>query len=263
MNFINLLLLFFILSLTSQLFANDRKFTYLYQSTVMGKGEKEIEIWTTTRIGKNTGYFARIDNRVEFELGVTKKLQTAFYINFSNTTTDNSSGTNKTEFKFRGISSEWKYQFTSPVSDALGFALYTELGLNTDEVELESKLILDKKINKTTLALNITFEPEWKLSSGKTETETKLEGSFGLSYPLAQNIHAGFELRQHNVFTSAGLEHSAFFGGPVISYSGDEWWATLTLMPQIAGFKGKSTGSKLNLNEYEKFQARFMFAFNL
>lgn len=258
-----LLCLLLIFTATQILRSDDRKFTHVYQSSVMGKGSKDLEIWTTARIGKNTGYFARIDNRVEFEVGLSKKLTTAFYLNFSNTTTDNGTGVNKTEFEFKGISSEWKFQFSSPIKDAVGFALYTELRLNTNEVELESKLIFDKKINRTTLALNFTYEPEWKLSPGKSETEHKVEGAFGLSYSLCQNFYAGFELVQRNVFTDAGLKHSAFFGGPVVFYTSGEWFATLTVLPQLAGFKGKSSGSNLNLSEYEKLQARLIFAFHL
>src|SRR5260221_6806169 len=163
MNFKSLLLvLFIILFIGSEFsFANERKFTYVYQSSVMGKGFKEIEISTTTRLGKNDGYYAAIDNRLEFEVGVGGKLQTAFYINFSNVTASNEAGVNQTSFVFKGISSEWKYQVSDPSKNAVGFALYNELGLNTDEAELETKLIFDKKINKTTLALNLTYEPEW------------------------------------------------------------------------------------------------------
>jgi len=229
----------------------------------MGIGQKEIEIWTTATVGKNTGYYSRMDNRLEFEVGLSKKLQTAFYINFSNTTTDNGTGVNTNQFEFQGVSSEWKYQLASPIKDAVGFALYSELGLNTNEVDLETKIILDKKINKTTFAFNFTFEPEWKLSRAESEMESKFEGSFGLSYAFSSSLHAGFELRQNNVFTESGLEHSAFLGGPVISYTQTEWWATLTVMPQIAGFKGKTEGSSLNLTEYEKFQARLIFSFHL
>jgi hypothetical protein len=245
------------------LHADERRFTYIYQSTIVAKGEKEIEIWTTPSLGKNTAYYARLDNRLEFEIGLSKKLQTAFYINFSNTTTDNGTGVNTTQFEFGGISSEWKYNFTSLLTDAAGFALYSEIGLNTNEVDLETKLILEKRFNKTILAFNFTFEPEWQLTPSEAETETKIETSFGLSHSFSSSLHAGFELRQHNVFNEGGLEHSAFFGGPVISFTQPEWWATLTIMPQIVGFKGKSEGSSLNLSEYEKLQARLVFSFHL
>jgi hypothetical protein len=244
--------------------ANERKFTYVYQSSVLEKDSKELEIWTTPRLGKSTGYYAGLDNRVEFEVGLAKHLQSAFYINFSNVTSDNGTGENSTKFNFKGISTEFKYQFSNPYTNTLGFALYGELGLNTDKVELETKLIFDKKIKQTTLALNLTAEPEWELTPGKSENEWKFGASFGLSYDIGSSFSAGFELRNENVLEEGGgLEHSALFGGPVVSYSASNWWMAFTVMPQIVGFKGKSAGSELNLTEFEKFESRLIFSFEI
>ena len=61
-------------------------FTYTYQSNVLNKGQREIEVWNTVRAGK-TDYFMRLDNRTEYEIGLGKNLQTAFYLNLSNQTT--------------------------------------------------------------------------------------------------------------------------------------------------------------------------------
>ena len=245
-------------------FSNERKFTYIYQSDVLGKGFKELEITTTPMIGKNYGYYAELDNRMEFEVGVSKRLQTAFYINFSNITTDNGTGVNETHFNFNGISSEWKYQFFNPYIDAIGFAGYTEMGLNTDEVELETKLIFDKRIKNTILALNITYEPEWYLTPGQSETEHNFEGTFGVSYAFSPSLSAGIELRNHNIYTKEnGWESSAFFAGPNISYSQPKWWVTLTVLPQIAAFKGKSPGSNLSLHDYTQFETRVIFSFHI
>lgn len=252
------------LFLSNTVLANERKFTYVYQSSVLEMDSKELEIWSTPRLGKVKGYFAALDNRVEFEVGLSRHLQSAFYLNFSNVTSDNGTGVNTTEFNFKGISTEFKYQVFNPYIDALGFALYAELGLNTDAVEFETKLIFDKKIKKTTLALNLTAEPEWELTPGKSENEWKLGASFGLSYDISSSFSAGIELRNENVFKDeGGLEHSALFGGPVVSYSASSWWTAITIMPQIIGFKGKSPGSELNLSEFEKFQSRLIFSFEI
>ncbi len=64
-----------------RVFAQDRVFTYTYQSPVLNKGQKEIEVWTTLRGGRND-YFRGIDHRLEFEIGLGKRLQTAFYLNY-------------------------------------------------------------------------------------------------------------------------------------------------------------------------------------
>lgn len=259
-----ILILFLLIIICKETLPNERKFSYVYQSDVLGKGSREIEITSTTRLGKDFGYYGEFDNRIEFEVGLSKKLQSAFYINFSQITTDNGTGTNQTNFHFDGISSEWKLQITNPYKDALGFALYTELGLNTDEAELETKLIFDKKIKKTSLALNLTYEPEWYLSPGKAEVENNIVGSFGLSYAFTPNISAGFEIVNHNIFTKdKGWENSALFAGPNISFSQPNWWVTFTVLPQLLALKGKTPGRNLNYNDYTAFESRLIFSFHI
>lgn len=242
--------------------ANERKFGYTYQSGVLGKGNKELEIWTTARIGKDIPYYARTEHRMEFEWGISERLQTAFYINFRNTSMDNGSGMT-TIFEFKGISSEWKYQFSSPKKNAIGFALYGEAGLNTDEAELEAKLIFDKRVKKNTFALNLIFENEWELAAHKPETEMVLEGDFGWCYDITNSFSAGIEVRNHNELVEGEWEHSALFAGPVISVSQPSWWLTLTVLPQITSFKEKTGKGNLDLIEYEKLETRLLFSFRL
>ena len=91
-----------LLIIYSSAYANDRHFTFLYESEILGKGFKEIELSTTSRLGR-IGYFAGIDQRMEFEVGVTNRLQTAFYLNFNGTTQDYGTGVNQSSFQFEGI----------------------------------------------------------------------------------------------------------------------------------------------------------------
>ncbi|HZK68134.1 MAG TPA: hypothetical protein VFC36_00905, partial [Paludibacter sp.] len=75
--------LFILLILTSSvaLQAQDRLFTYTYQSNVLNKGQKEIEVWTTMH-NEREKYYRALDHSLEFELGLGSKLQTSFYLNY-------------------------------------------------------------------------------------------------------------------------------------------------------------------------------------
>ena len=256
------LLLLCILFVSNYSKADERKFGYTYQSTIMNKGEKEIEISTTARVGKSENYYAALDHRMEIEVGLSKKLQTAFYLNFSNTTTTNVLGLRETNFDFHGFSTEWKYQVSNPYTNSLGFALYSELGLNSDDVELETKLIFDKKFGKTIIALNLTAEPEWELQNGPADKKLKLESSFGLSHAFTNNFSAGFEVRQPNIYVDGELAHSSLFGGPVLNYAEPTWYVNLTVLPQLTSLK-KIEGAKLDLDEFEKLEVRLLLSFNL
>src|SRR5262245_49356872 len=61
--------------------ANERHFTYTYESAVLPKGAKEMEVWSTFRTGRNN-FYSRMDHRLEYEVGLTDRLQTSFYLNF-------------------------------------------------------------------------------------------------------------------------------------------------------------------------------------
>lgn len=266
MNKITLIILPVLFLFQFEAFAQDRIFTYVYQSLVLNKGQKELEIWTTYRSGKED-YFRRMDARAEFEVGLGKRFQTAFYLNFSSQSSGALEDTiafieNETEFSF---SNEWKYKLSDAVADVLGSALYGEVTIGTTEVELEVKVILDKRIGRVTQALNLVFEPEWKwkpkndvISPG---IEYKFEINYGLGVFLGKGFTIGAEIRNPNVYENNNWGSSALYAGPTLSWSRNDFWVNLTFMPQIAGLRGIEPGHGLNLDEYERYQARIIFAY--
>jgi hypothetical protein len=264
----NVLLIAVLINL-SHLYAQDRLFNYTYQSVVLGKGQKEIEVWTTMRSGRHD-YFRGIDQRLEFEIGLGKNLQTAFYLNYgyfkgigetNGVQTLNSS----VDYSF---SNEWKYKLSDPVANAIGSGLYFEYGISPTETELEGKIILDKQIGRTVHAFNMVgeyeFEKEFESDSIQVDAETEREAYFELayafSYKIKEGISIGLEARNQNQFSSSNeLESSVLSIGPCLSYYTDGFWLNVTLMPQISNLKGGG----LELNEHEKLQVRILFSFAL
>jgi hypothetical protein len=263
------ILLFIVLINSVGVFAQDRVFTYTYQSLVLNKGQKEIEVWSTLRGGRHD-YFRGIDHRLEFEIGLGKRLQTAFYLNYGyskgiETNNDIQSVNSRNTYSF---SNEWKFKITDPVADALGSALYFEYGIGPDETELEGKIILDKQYGRTLHAFNIVgeyeFEKEFESENGKLEAETEREAYFELDYAFSFRIKdglaLGLETRNQNQFsTTSELESSVLSLGPCLSYYTDGFWLNFTIMPQIADLKGGG----LELTEHEKLQIRLAFSFAL
>src|SRR5206468_7233929 len=80
-------LIFGVLLVATPAGATERRFTYTYESATLGAGEREIEPWTTLRLGRNE-YYRALDNRLELEFGVTDRLMTAWYLNLSSETAD-------------------------------------------------------------------------------------------------------------------------------------------------------------------------------
>jgi len=262
-------LLIAILISFSHLYAQDRLFNYTYQSTVLNKGQKELEVWTTLR-SRRDNYFRGIDQRLEFEVGLGRKLQTAFYLNY---------GYSKGVEETNGIqtlngsvnysfSNEWKYKMSDPVANFIGSGLYFEYGIGSSEIELEGKIILDKQIGRTLHAFNIIgeyefdvgFTPEVEIIDTETEREPYFELDYAFSYKIKEGFSIGMEARNQNQFSSANeLESSVLSLGPCISFYTDGFWLNFTLMPQISNLKGGG----LELTEHEKLQARLLFSFAL
>lgn len=246
--------------------AQDRLFTYTYQSNVLNKGQKELEIWSTMKDGRDT-YYKGFDHSLEFEVGLGGKLQTSFYLNYgysAGVVTENNiqSLEQKNSYSF---ANEWKLKLSDPVVNPVGSAVYFEYKLGTDETELEGKLIFDKQIGKSTHALNLVyeyeiekqFEPNGNLINVKYEGEHKLEANYGYSYKLNKNLALGVELMNQNTISEGNWEYSVLSAGPVLSYNIDGFWVNLSCMPQVTNLK---TGN-LEFHDSQKLQTRLLFSY--
>lgn len=244
----------------------DRSFANTYQSLVLNKGQIDFEVWNTYRTGRSELY-RRLDQRLEFEIGLTTKLQTAFYLNRSQKTYQDST-TLITEPAEISFSNEWKIKLSDPVANAIGTALYAEASIASNEYELELKLILDKKINKHLIAFNAVgeweFKPELKtegeITALESEIEFKPELYLGYQYFIKTNFGIGIEAANKMVMIEGKMEHSALFAGPTFSYSAQNWWIIFNASPQIISVKEQESGS-LDLNEFEKHQFRLLFSY--
>ncbi len=245
----------------------DRIFTYTYQSNVLNKGQKELEVWTTVLSGKEN-YYREIQNRVEYEVGLGSNLQVAFYLNSKQKASfDTTSGEIVMEPTEIYVSNEWKYKLADPVADAFGFAAYGEITVATDELELELKAIFDKRIGNSLHAVNLIFEPEWAATTvdGKVKTATELayDFNYAYSYKLNNRWNIGTEIINRNKYINTDKStHAALFAGPTIAYNSSNFWLNLTALPQIAGIRNPDQSKGLNVAEYTKMEIRLLFSYS-
>jgi len=62
-------------------FSQDRNLPGPIRPTIAA-GVRDIEVWNTFRTGRNY-FYNRLDQRAEFEFGITDKLQSSVYLNMS------------------------------------------------------------------------------------------------------------------------------------------------------------------------------------
>jgi hypothetical protein len=269
-----------LVSIPQVLWANERRFTYTYESAVLDANHKELELWTTFRNGRatplNDYLYSRFDHRAEFEMGLGGNLMTSFYLNWKNVVSEDLDpsgarlGTISTETEFQGISSEWKLKLSDPVADSIGVALYGEIGMGANELGVEGKLILDKKFGSLLVAYNFVIEKEYVYKpGGAQDEEISIENDLGITNLFTDNFSGGLEARQHAEFipgaVGADPEHIAWFLGPVLSYTGSNWWITATCLFQLPALQRSTSdpGRLLVLDEHEQLNARVILSWGI
>ncbi len=247
--------------------AYERLFPYTYESAVLPAGALEIELWTTPRLMRDH-YFVRFDQRIEFEVGLGRNVQTAFYINTRGQAETTPNGLSK-KYDFRGVSSEWKWQLSDPAADAVGSALYGEVTWMPHEVELEAKVILDRWLGPVLLAYNLVAEYEIEAEQKKGEDLEwekilLLENLLGVAVRVTDGFHAGIEVLNRNRISEGRLDYSALLLGPNLSIRAGRWWAALTFLAQVPAFKNskESPHGSLVLDDLERYQARLLLGYH-
>ena len=272
-------LLFFLLipSLHATLHAQDRQFARTYQSGTLPRGNRDLEGWITYRTGRNY-FFNRLDTRLEFETGLTDKLQTSVYLNLSQSLfganrdtlggiPDPSVSGTFTALNF-SVSSEWKLNLLNPSVDPVGLALYAEFLLGPGTRKIENKMILDKRWRRDLVALNMVneYEVEKSVSNGVAEGSRadEVEIDMGYMHLITPRFGVGLEGVNNNEIKEGRWNFSALFGGPTFYYSGDNNFFIFSLLTQWSNLhKTPDAPARLVLNDHEKIELRLLWGFSL
>jgi hypothetical protein len=203
-------------ALTLSASADERHFTYTYETTTLPKGAAEFETWTTWKGVRSGGpNVDKFEFRHEFEVGITDHLQLGLYLpNWSAVSTSGG----KTEVQFDSVGAELIYNLSNPTTDWLGSAVYCEVTGGPDHFSLEGKLLLQKNIGSWVVAWNGIVEAEWE-GKGLNERVGVLEQSLGLGYQISPSFTVGAEAVHEVEFEdwSEAGEH-VVSAGPNFSY---------------------------------------------
>jgi hypothetical protein len=234
----------------------DRHFIYNYESAVLDSGEREIETYTTYRFGRGT-FYSGLDQSLEFEAGLGGDVQASFYLNFTQEFTGQGAGPQLGGGPvLDGVSNEWKIKLADNSADAAGLGLYFEPEFEPDKFELETKVILDKKMGSVLAAFNFLAAPAY--SYVDDTSKVLLRPSLGLGAFATERLFVGFESMDENFYDSQPMR-SVFSLGPLVQYSGKDWWVALAYLPQIANIGGPS----LDFTDSQRNQVRVASSFSL
>lgn len=260
MNFVNLgrrirtVTLAFAIGCFGVLAAHEHRFAFATESLTIPKGHSEIELASTHRIGRSNFYSA-MDSKVEYEMGLTDRFMLAFSLR--NTFVHSvSSGVESKAFSAPSFAVEAKGKILDPVADAIGLGLYGELYIKPHEVELEGKVILDKKIGPLLLVANGVVEQE-AVVNAQTQAwsfNTKVLSHLGCSVDVGP-MGIGMEGRTRAIWSGmTNLTQHTVYLGPALSFRHDLFWLSLTALIQIGDFNKPSFA--VNGSSAEQVEAR-------
>lgn len=206
-------------------------FTYGYETNAEGEAEIEQYVDLTPVKGAapdgSSQWYLASQFQTEFEYGITDRLELGLYVTFAPQPGDLTGAelTEKTGAKQRlrlrlGEQGQW------PVD----VALYGELVENQDEIEVEGKIILQRRFGDLRIATNLWAEFEHYYTSEKAIV---LNPTLGASYQVTPSVHPGIEAWARAELSDP-VEHPVPFGhgphvlvGPTLLLNfGRVWWST-------------------------------------
>lgn len=199
---VKIIVLFFMVMLSSSSFADWRPYAYSYSYMTAYQGEREIEVYTD--YDNKSGSYS-LKNQIELEYGVNSNWMASIYGVFT--------GGSGKEYKYSQTKLQTRYRFGKPNQYMIDPAIYLEYKISTDgSTALEYKEILSKDFGDYNFTTNLVFEKNLSKS-----TEWEKGYTLGFSKLFSTNIRAGIEAKgtiaDQNATLFAGPSLSMSFGG--------------------------------------------------
>ncbi len=250
--FVPVLLLLVVLAAPAH--ADRRYFVQSYTPYLATAGSLDLEATTAAEYGQGDSVGTAFANHLELEYGITDRLTGAAYLNFVQ---DPGGAT-----QFDGPSLEGIYRLTEPGRLPVDAALYAELRARGDELELEPKLLLARRIYRLVAVTNVIAEIERHYAGGERGvTEKNLRVTGGLTREIGQVVAIGVEAYWDRPGLGTDSKASAVFVGPTINLQTPRVQLALGWQQQVAGHP--STGAGLDLADFPRTSVRLIVGASL
>ncbi|MFI5299260.1 MAG: hypothetical protein ACHREM_14290 [Polyangiales bacterium] len=211
--------------------ANPRPlpFTYIHES--LPEGETEIEQYVDyvpmrvqSSLTGATHWYGATQFQTEFEHGITDRLELGLYVTYAPTPSEalqqSIDLTEGTGFKER-----LRFKLADTGAWPIDVALYGEVTESQNEIELEGKVILQRRIGHLRVAANAWVEREYYFDG---RTNWVLNPTIGLTYDGSASVQPGIEYWMRAEYPDGGPSTGAnhYLGPAVLLQLGRLWWSS-------------------------------------
>jgi hypothetical protein len=217
--------------------ANPRPLPFTYQSETLPQGALEVEqfvdlvpVRAHSFATGNPIWFLASQMQTEFEIGLTNKLELGLYLTWAPVASPEYAYQVPTLLDGNGIKQRLRYRLADPEEWPVDVALYGEIAENEREIELEAKIILQRRVGRVRFITNLWAERELYFDGRR---EWVLNPTLGVTAELSPRYHLGAEswMRVESLDGQTGPR--AFNQGPHVYVGpafmanfGRLWWTT-------------------------------------
>jgi hypothetical protein len=226
------------LGVTATASANPRALPFTYTTDTLTEGGVEIEqfadlvpLRSTATSGAEQRYLGT-QFQTEIEVGIKDRLELGLYFTFAPPPPSAIVPTTAASMpESNGLKQRLRYILADLGEWPVDVGVYGEITENDTEIELEGKLLLQRRFDRLRIAGNVTVEYELDYDG---ERDVIFNPSLGATYEVTPRLHVGVDswLRGEYDDKHSPMPLSAFglgpevYVGPAVLYSfGKLWWS--------------------------------------
>jgi hypothetical protein len=217
--------------------ANPRPLPFTYTTDTLPEGGVELEQFVDLTPLRALSPVTSMEEtylasafQTEIEIGLTDRLELGLYLTFVPDFGEAYSNQARFAGVGTGLKQRLRYALADPGAWPIDVGVYGELVENEREIELEAKLLLQRRFDRVRVAANLSAEYEFYFSK---QRELVINPSLGAVYELTPSVHAGVETWMRGEYPqhpkpamrTFGLGPQAYAGPTLLIDFGKLWWS--------------------------------------
>jgi hypothetical protein len=217
--------------------ANPRPLPFTYQAETLPRGAVEVEqfvdvvpLRAVSFVTSDPIWFLATQFQTEFEVGLTDRLELGLYVDFVPQPSPEYAQQVPALLEGNGIKQRLRYHLGDPETWPVDVGLYGEVVENEREIELEAKIILQRRMGPLAVITNLWAEREFYFSG---RHEWVVNPTLGATFELLPRVSFGLEgwLRAEYPDGQTGprdfnLGPHVYVGPTFMASFGKLWWST-------------------------------------